>query len=403
MTRSMLRDRCALTVASLVLGSMVTASAPAADIVETAVAAGDFNTLVAAVDAAGLVETLQGDGPFTVFAPTDEAFAKLGHDTLDSLLKKSNRQKLTDILTYHVASGNLGVADVATRRTIQTVNGQRLDISTESNRLTIDGANLILTNIQCDNGVIHVIDSVMLPSMDNLVQSAQSAGMFGTLLAAVTEAGLAPTLANEGPFTVLAPTDEAFAKLGHDAIDDLLKKENRAQLTAILTYHVIPGRVYSEQALSAGNASTLQGGTARFALDNGRFRVNNANIISVDIEASNGVAHVIDTVLMPPKPRPSGRLVIGIYDETPSAALASQLGLDRHNARVVTGFTSGSNAQAAGLQKYDIIIDLDGMGASSEAFTKAKEAAGFGNTVHLTILRNGKRKSIDVEVGVSKH
>jgi transforming growth factor-beta-induced protein len=136
---------------------------PEKDIVDTAIAAGDFNTLVAAVKAAELVETLKGEGPYTVFAPTDAAFAKLPEGTLESLLEPENKAKLAGILTYHVVSGKVMAADVVKMNEAKTVNGQMLKISTTDGKVMVDGANVTKTDIECSNGVIHVIDAVVLP------------------------------------------------------------------------------------------------------------------------------------------------------------------------------------------------------------------------------------------------
>ena len=132
------------------------------DIVAVASSAGSFNTLVAAVKAAGLVETLQGPGPFTVFAPTDEAFAKLPTGTLEDLLKPENKEKLTAILTYHVVPGKVMAADVKTMKA-KTVNGKELDVKAGSKGVTIDNAKVVKTDVAASNGVIHVIDTVVLP------------------------------------------------------------------------------------------------------------------------------------------------------------------------------------------------------------------------------------------------
>ena len=132
------------------------------DIVDTAVA-GKFNTLVAAVKAAGLVETLKGAGPFTVFAPTDEAFAKLPEGTLDDLLKPANKSKLQDILKYHVVSGKVMAADVVKLHTAKTVEGRSVAISATNGHVKVDAANVTKTDIVASNGVIHVIDAVILP------------------------------------------------------------------------------------------------------------------------------------------------------------------------------------------------------------------------------------------------
>lgn len=138
-------------------------TAAKADIVETAVAAGTFNTLVAAVQAAGLVDTLKGEGPFTVFAPSDEAFAALPEGTVDSLLKPENREQLIAVLTYHVVPGKVTAADVARISSAATVNGESVSISTSYGKVKIDGATVVQADVMASNGVIHVIDQVILP------------------------------------------------------------------------------------------------------------------------------------------------------------------------------------------------------------------------------------------------
>lgn len=285
---------------SLAMAATITASAPAADIVDTAVQAGKFNTLAAALGAADLVDTLKGAGPFTVFAPTDDAFAKLPAGTVETLLKPENRDTLTGILTYHVVPGSVMAKQVVGLNGAKTVNGQRVDIAVDGSTVTVDGAKVIATDIQCDNGVIHVIDSVILPADKTIPETAAAAGSFGTLLAAVKAAGLAETLGSKGPFTVFAPTDEAFKALPAGTVESLLKPENKQQLIDILKYHVVSGRVYSEDALKAKSASTLQGSPIKVNVTSGGASINNAGLVKTDIDASNGVIHVIDAVLLPP-------------------------------------------------------------------------------------------------------
>ena len=142
---------------------MTSANAAQKDIVDTAVGAGSFGTLVAAVKAAGLVETLKGDGPFTVFAPTDEAFAKLPAGTVESLVKPENKDKLVAILTYHVVPGKVTSADVVKLSSAKTVQGSSIDIAVKDGKVKIDGATVVKADINCSNGVVHVIDSVILP------------------------------------------------------------------------------------------------------------------------------------------------------------------------------------------------------------------------------------------------
>ncbi len=134
------------------------------DIVDTAASAGSFSTLVAAVKAAGLVETLKGEGPFTVFAPTDEAFAKLPEGTVEDLLKPENKKKLQGILTYHVVSGKVMAADAVKLDSAATVNGKNFMISQKDGSVFVDDAKVIKTDIKATNGVIHVIDTVILPN-----------------------------------------------------------------------------------------------------------------------------------------------------------------------------------------------------------------------------------------------
>ncbi len=271
-------------------------------IVETAVAAGSFKTLVAAVQAAGLVDTLNGAGPFTVFAPTDEAFAKLPAGTLEMLLKPENKAKLASILTYHVVPGAVKAADVVKLKTAGTVNGQRVDIKVDGGKVTVDGANVVTTDIACSNGVIHVIDTVILPVDGTIVDVAVKNGSFNTLVAAVKAAGLVETLSGKGPFTVLAPTDAAFAKLPAGTLEMLLKPENKQQLVDILTYHVVPGvAAYSDAVVKMTEVPTVLGSSIAVKVVNGKVMLNGATVVAADVEATNGVIHAVDTVILPTK------------------------------------------------------------------------------------------------------
>lgn len=155
------RTYLALTAAAVVSGTTAFAM-DKKDIVDTAVEAGSFTTLVAAVQAAGLVDTLKGDGPFTVFAPTDEAFAALPEGTVEDLLKPENKDKLTAILTYHVVAGKVMSGDLSNDMMAETVQGGKVSIMTEGG-VTVDGANVVTADIETSNGVIHVIDGVIMP------------------------------------------------------------------------------------------------------------------------------------------------------------------------------------------------------------------------------------------------
>ena len=144
-------------------------------IVDVASSAGSFNTLVAAVKAAGLVETLQGDGPFTVFAPTDDAFAKLPAGTVENLLKPENRDQLVAVLTYHVVPGKVMASDVVNLKSAKTVQGQKLGIEVKDGKVMVDNAQVVKTDIAASNGVIHVIDSVVLPSTETSSSRTETA------------------------------------------------------------------------------------------------------------------------------------------------------------------------------------------------------------------------------------
>lgn len=296
------RRWCLKFAAVALLGfSSVTAQA-AEDIVKTAVSAGSFGTLAAALKAADLVDTLQGDGPFTVFAPTDEAFAKLPPGTVETLLKPENKKKLAAVLTYHVVAGKVEAADVVKLSGATTVNGQQADIAVKDGKVFVDQAQVVTTDIECTNGVIHVIDQVILPASDDLPTTAEKAGAFKTLLAAANAAGLVPVLTGEGPLTVFAPTDEAFAKLPAGTVESLLQPENKDKLVAVLKYHVVPGRVYSGEAVATKSLKTVLETPVKVSVEGGQAMVNDAKILKTDVDASNGVIHVIDSVLLPPSP-----------------------------------------------------------------------------------------------------
>jgi len=317
-----------LVVASLVMAACAPAAtpppAPAAtaipeptatpepmlkDIVDTAVADGRFTTLVAAVGAAGLVDTLKGEGPFTVFAPTDDAFAALPAGTVDELVKPENKQKLTDILLYHVVSGKVMAADVSALTSAPTVFGKDVAVKVDMGNVYINEAKVIITDIVTSNGIIHVIDAVLLPPSEDammekktIVDIAVADGRFNTLVAAVTAAELVETLSGEGPFTVFAPTDDAFAALPAGTVDSLLLPENKQQLTDILVYHVVSGKVMAADVVTLTSAPTVLGKDVTITVKDGNVFLNDTvQVIITDIEASNGVIHVIDAVLLPPQ------------------------------------------------------------------------------------------------------
>ena len=290
------------------LAQVAQAQTAPADIVDTAISAGSFTTLVAAVEAAGLVDTLKGEGPFTVFAPTDEAFAALPKETLDALLADPSGD-LTQILLYHVVPGKVMAADVTDGLEAATVQGSTVKFTVADGKVMINDATIVTTDIETSNGVIHVIDAVILPpsgeeaaaaeaapaaetELADIVDTAVSAGSFNTLVAAVQAAGLVDTLKGEGPFTV-------FAAIPKETLDALLADPS-GDLTQILLYHVVPGKVMAADVTDGLEATTAQGSTVKFTVADGVVKINDATIVTTDIETSNGVIHVIDAVILPP-------------------------------------------------------------------------------------------------------
>ncbi len=276
-----------------------------ADIVKTAAAAGQFKTLLSLLIAADLDDALKGDGPFTVFAPTDEAFAKLPKGTVEKLLKPENKDLLRSILTYHIvpdkASFAFEVAKVEEPYEFKTLNGNRLRIVKGDGTLRVNDAKILSANIACRNGSVQIIDSVLMPSenKNTIPAVAEKAGLFKTLLAAVTAAEIAEVLSGDGPFTVFAPTDDAFAKLPKGTVEKLLKPENRKQLVGLLKYHVVAGKLTAKDLVKADQSKTLQGGSVKFGITDGRLTIDQSNVIRSDVMADNGIIQVIDRVLTP--------------------------------------------------------------------------------------------------------
>jgi len=273
---------------------------PDPDLVDVAIEAG-FGTLVAAVQAAGLEETLRGDGPFTVFAPTDAAFEALPEGVLDGLL--ADPAALAEVLTYHVVAGDVRAGDLEDGQIVTTVEGRPVRI-TLNEIPRVNGVNISTTDVEAANGVIHIIDAVLIPVEDNVDTAV--AGGFETLVAAVQAAGLEEVLRGEGPFTIFAPTDEAFGDLPEGLLEDLLADPEA--LADILTYHVIEGRVFASDLADGLEVTTVQGTTVTISL-NGGAQVNEANITATDIFTANGVIHVIDAVLVPETPEAAPDLV----------------------------------------------------------------------------------------------
>ena len=280
-----------------VIDKVLTPTATPNDIPRTAQCTTIHDTLVAAVVQAELLETLQGDGPFTVFAPTDQAFADAGID-LAALDTPEGKAALSDILLYHVVGANVPAANVTECMTADAVNGQPLAF-TVGDGVMVNDANVTLADVATSNGVIHVIDKVLTPTdvPNDLPRTAQCTGVHTSLVSAVIQAGLLETLQGDGPFTLFAPTDQAFADAGID-LTALDTPEGQQTLSDILLYHVVSGEVPSSAVTECMSADAVNGQPLAFTVD-GTVMVNDATVTTADVATSNGVIHVIDKVLTP--------------------------------------------------------------------------------------------------------
>ncbi|MCU0616473.1 MAG: fasciclin domain-containing protein [Gemmatimonadaceae bacterium] len=265
------------------------------DIVDVAIIRG-FSSLVSAVSTAGLVNAVRGNGAgqgITVFAPTNAAFTALG--TLPA------NPALTQVLTYHVVNGRLLAAQLTDNQQLTTLQGGTVRFRTGPARLQGIGntVNITTTDIVAKNGVIHVIDAVLLPTApvtQNIVQLASATPQLSTLVTAIGAANLGATLSGTGPFTVFAPVNSAFQAVPADVLARLLETGNVAILSKVLRYHVVPGRILAADLTEGQTVTTVEGTTLRITLAGGA-RVNNARITTTDIAATNGVVHLIDGVL----------------------------------------------------------------------------------------------------------
>ena len=294
----------------------------AVDIPTTAAATTIHTSLVAAIAKANLTETLKGEGPFTVFAPSDAAFTEAGI-SLDDL----DADTLANILTYHVVSGKVMSTDLSNGMMATALNGGTLVFSISEGNVSVNGANVILANVPVSNGVIHVIDKVMIPPAGEICYdpvshtvdvsktadtcdkswipsvdiptTAAATTIHTSLVAALEKANLTMTLRGQGPFTVFAPTDEAFTAAGIN-LDDYDTDEKISALADILLMHVVSGKVMSSALTDGMEATALSGDKLSFMIGD-TVSVNDATVTIADVPVSNGVIHVIDKVLMPVK------------------------------------------------------------------------------------------------------
>merc|ERR1719263_2748408 len=224
------------------------------------------------------------------------------------LMKPESKKELVDILTYHVLPEKVLSTDLKASQEVKTVEGKLLQVTKSAGRVRV-GASLHSKDLRrvtaadnlASNGVVHIIDGVLIPpATPNIVKLAESVKDLSTLVAAVVAGGLADTLSSPGPFTVFAPTNEAFAALPAGVVAKLLKPENKKELVDILTYHVLPEQVLSTDLKPFQEVKTVAGKAVRVIKFDGQVRVDRAKVIKADNLASNGVVHIIDGVLLPP-------------------------------------------------------------------------------------------------------
>jgi len=273
------------------------------NIVQVASSNTDFSILVQALDKAGLVSTLEGAGPFTVFAPTNAAFNTLFTQLGVSGISELSAEALRPILLNHVISGSVKAMDITTgyaetfNNSAPGENKVKVYINKGSD-VMIDGSKVVTADVMASNGVIHAIDKVILPS--SVVSHAINNPNFSILVQAVVKAGLVEALSAPGPFTIFAPTNDAFnalfAALGVSGIDNLTAE----QLTPILLYHVVSGNVLASQ-VSTGMVPTLKAGSNISIVANttGVKLNGSSNVVATDVQGTNGVIHAIDAVLIP--------------------------------------------------------------------------------------------------------
>lgn len=289
---------------AFVLTAIPTLAVPSQNIVEIASANSDFSILVEALVAANLDDTLKGTGPFTVFAPTNAAFADLltalGITKADLLAHPD----LSKVLLYHVVSGSVLSTDLTDGMEATTVQGEKVRFNLGVTPPKVNDSQITSPDLMATNGVIHVIDKVLVPdefilSTKNIVETAVANPDFSILVAALQKANLVSALEGEGPFTVFAPTNAAFTALLTSldiTADDLL---NQPDLAKVLLHHVISGKVLSSALTDGLEATTLNEDKLVFDLSGTTPMVNGAKISTVDLETRNGVIHVIDSVMVP--------------------------------------------------------------------------------------------------------
>merc|ERR1712195_356423 len=271
---------------------------PTKNIVELASGISDLSTLVTALKAGELTTALSAKGPFTVFAPTNKAFLALPNGTLAHLLDPKNIKTLQSVLEYHViANAAVRSFDLKSTQLVKTLESQDVNITKRDGSIFVNNAEVITANADTTNGVVHIIDQVLIPP--SIVGVAVTQPDLSTLVTALKAGGLVDTLSGAGPFTVFAPTNEAFAKLPPIVLQMLLEPKNTATLAKVLTYHVVAGAVLSKDLTNNEIIKTVEGENVTAHVTAAGVKINDTTVKTADVIASNGVIHIIDSVLLP--------------------------------------------------------------------------------------------------------
>ena len=286
-------DTASAGTATTAAVTTTTAADGPADIVGTALLSGVFTELAALAIQADLVTTLKGEGPFTVFAPTDDAFKKLPLDVLHAV--EDNPDMLKTVLTYHVVPGALKVADLKPGK-LTTVAGADLTVTKDGDTTYINGNAITSPDVEASNGVIHVMSDVLVPPIGDIIEVATTLPGFDTLASLVTQAGLVDTLKGAGPFTVFAPVDAAFDALPAATLSAV--QSDPALLKKVLTYHVVAGALTTDM-LKEGKLTTVAGVDLTITKKDGQTLVDGHPIAVQNVLATNGVIHAMGDVLVP--------------------------------------------------------------------------------------------------------
>ena len=388
------------------------------NLVDTALAAGNFKTLAALLETAGLADVLKGQDPYTIFAPTDDAFAQISPESLDAL--KKDPQKLAALLKYHVVKGALKPSDMAALTTTNTLDGMPISVTVNGDSITVNKVKVDPTGSESTNGMIYPIDSVLVPpdmkkdvvllpappattvasggptavpGSQNLVDTASAAGEFKTLSALLDAAGLTQVLKGNGPYTIFAPTDSAFAQISPESLAAL--KKDPKKLEELLKYHVVQGSLKPSDLATLTNLKTLSGVPISVANNNGLTTVSGVTVGGSGSESTNGVIYPIDSVLVPPDmkkdvvllpapqattvasgaatPQPGKGTAVAQANVTPNPAAGSKATVVPAGAVVPTRVPPGTAAASSGVTNTKPISGTTSQGNQGLPTTGAGE------------------------------